>query len=272
MYSKIFISLNLKNTNILKNTYNYKNLTKCNIKTYIDLNYIILEREERKALCKNKIDNLIERSNYYQIVKDIFNISNYTNKKIHKNIKINFDFEINNLVKELIWTLDLHIDNYTINVIKDFKTNMNTIIHNPELYETNLTNFDFITNTKFLIDGARRDGINSLDADGNKNYNKITTLLNPYKYNTKAFDHNNYNTYSFALEPTKFQPSGAFNMSNINTFTIQVEINIDKLLFYISGLNILFNLDKVNLSMGLTTIEYNLVRYQSGLAGLLFIK
>ena len=281
MYSNISLSLSLKNTNILKNTYIYKNLTTCDIEAFLDLNYIILERDERKTLCKNKIDNLIERTIDHEIIKNIINLDTCVNKKFNQNIKLNFDFELNNLVKELNWTFDLYIDNYIINIVKDFKINQYSNIYNLAESITNLTNLtnstnstdlDFIVNTKFLIDGARRDGINSLDNNGNKNYNKITTLLNPYKYNTKASSYNNNNTYSFALEPTEFQPCGTFNMSNINIFTIQIEINVDKLLFYLSSLNILFNLNMVNLSMKLTTLEYNLIRYQSGLAGLLFIK
>jgi hypothetical protein len=286
MYSTISLSLNLKNKNIVKNTYDYINLTKCNVDSYLDLNYVIIERDERKFLSENKIDNLIEKTNNHSSVKNIINLCEYSRNKLYKNIKLNFDFDLENLVKELVWTFDLNVDNYVINIIKNFKINQSTIMEGLRGFQGfgarfgfNLdscieseTNFDFIVNTKFLMGGMRRDGINSLDATNNANYNKITTLLNPYKYNTKALSYSNDNTYSFSLEPMEFQPTGAINMSNIDTFTIQVEININKLLYYLDSLNILFDLDKVSLSMGLTTYEYNLIRYQSGLAGLLFVK
>jgi hypothetical protein len=275
MYTNITINIELNNTNLFKNTYLIKNLTESILLTYLDLNFIILERDERKLICKNKIDNLIEKNNDYSLIKNIFNFKEYSILSMNPNndnikyLKINFDFNMNNLVKELIWTFNLYIDKYKITLIK----NVN-IINPLEFINTDLNqihDFDFIINTKFLIDGSRRDGINSLDNNNLKTYNAITTILNPYKYNTKTLLKKNYNTYSFSLEPTEFQPSGAFNMSNITKFTIQIEINSLKLINYIKNLNILFNLNNVNFEIELTTFEYNLIRYQSGLSGLLFI-
>ena len=281
IYTKIILQIQLENNNIFKDTYYIKNLTNSIINSYLDLNYIILERDERKSICEKKIDNLIERTNNYSLVKNIINLKDYNNlydysysyKYDSKYIKINFDFDLNNLIKELIWTFELHIDNYKLIIIKDFmvKNPLNFIYNN--IYDKNIvSDFSFIVNTKFLIDGVRRDGVDSLDNNNNKTYNAITTILNPYKYNTKVLLDKNYNTYSFGLEPTDFQPNGAFNMSNITTFTIQVEINLEKLLAYIKNLNILYKLDMVNFNILLRTFEYNFVRYQSGLSGLLFIQ
>ena len=61
------------------------------------------------------------------------------------------------------------------------------------------------------------------------------------------------------------------NVCKINTFTIQIEIDKIKILEYLNTLSILFDLNDVKITMKLNTIEYNLVRYQSGLAGLLFV-
>lgn len=277
MYTKINLKLELFNTNLLKNTYLTKNLKIPKISTYLDLNFIILERDERKSICKNKIDNLIERKNNYSLVKNILNFKDNVSLILNqdqnnKYLKINFDFDLNNIVKEIMWTFNLYIDNYKITLLKNIN-----IINPFESINTTLDglkfeNFDFIVNTKFLIDGARRDGINSLDNQNFKTYNAITTILNPYKYNTKTLLSKNYNTYSFGLEPTEFQPSGTFNMSNIAIFTIQIEINTLKLINYIKNLNVLFDLYNLNFNIELSTFEYNLVRYQSGLSGLLFIK
>lgn len=276
MYTKINIKVEVSNTNLLKNTYLTKNLNNSKVSSYLDLNFIILERDERKSICKNKIDNLIERNNNYSLVKQIFvfkdNSNSHLNQENNKYLKINFDFDLNNLVKELIWTFNLYINNYKVTLMKNKNiTNPLEFVNNP-LNGLNISNFDFIVNTKFLIDGARRDGINSLDNQNFKTYNGITTILNPYKYNTKTLLNKNYNTYSFGLEPTEFQPNGAFNMSNIKTFTIQIEINTNKLMNYIKNLNVLFDLNNLNFEIELSTFEYNLIRYQSGLSGLLFIQ
>jgi hypothetical protein len=272
MYTKINVNLQIFNTNLFKDSYLTKNLQKSIILTYLDLNFIILERDERKSICKNKIDNLIERKNNYSLIKNILSFDDNINFQNSKYTFIDFDFNLNNLVKELIWTFKLYIDNYEITILKNIKT-----INPLEFTNTNLdifefSNFDFIVNTKFLIDGARRDGINTLDDQNFKTYNAITTILNPYKYNTKTLLNKNYNTYSFGLEPTEFQPNGAFNMSNIKTFTIQIQINNLKLYAYIKNLNVLFNLNKLKFEINLSTFEYNLIRYQSGLSGLLFIQ
>jgi hypothetical protein len=269
MYTKIKLNVVLNNTNIFNPVYFVQNLTNLTVNTSLNMNFVILEREERIMLSTKKIDNLIEKNNFYTLVKYIdfnANNNNYT-------IIVNFDFDLNNMVKEIIWQFELNIDNYTIDIKKTIieslsiiPTDLNIPQNIRELFEK-----DLILNTKFLIDGSRRDGIESLHSENMTSYNKITTILNPYKYNTRVMLDKKYNTYSFALEPTLFQPSGAINMSNINTFTIQIRLNKIKLLRYLQTFNILFDLNKLSMRINMTTFEYNIVRYQSGLAGILFI-
>ena len=57
-----------------------------------------------------------------------------------------------------------------------------------------------------------------------------------------------------------------------NTFRIQLVIDKNKFLKYFGTINNSTNLDTIMITLNLTTLEYNLVRYQSGLAGLLFMK
>jgi hypothetical protein len=104
------------------------------------------------------------------------------------------------------------------------------------------------------------------------NYNNITRLLNPYRYNTRADSNNNINVYSFAFEPEKFQPTGSINMDMYNTFRIQLILDKNLFLQYFGTFNNISNLDTIIIKINLTTLEYNLLRYQSGLAGLLFMK
>jgi len=272
MNTNIKILTYLANINIYKNSYNINLLTPLNIETKLNADFILIEKNERIKLCSNKIDNLIQRNNFYQINKNISDIVDYN---LGKNVlNINFDIELNNLVKEIIWSFDMTIDNYefcilkNINLMKIFLENKQNITLNDFTINTK---YDFIINTKFYLNGIRRDGINFLDSNTSPDYNKITTTLNPYKYNTKVELEKKYNTYSFALEPTDFQPTGAINMSNYKTFRIQVQIDKIKLMKYLNNINTLFNLKDVNFKMFLTTYEYNIVRYQSSLAGILFI-
>lgn len=268
MNTNIKIIIYLKNNNIYKNSYNIKLLNLLNITTKLNSDYILLERDERKKLCSNRIDNLIEKNNYYEIIKNIDEINTFNSI-----LNVNFDIELNNSVKELIWTFKLSIGNYEFSLLKDIILNKEFLNNIKNISLDNLINsdFDFIMNTKFYLNGIRRDGINFLDSNTLPNYNKITTLVNPYKYNTKIKLEKKYNTYSFALEPTIFQPSGTINMSNYKIFRIQIQIDKIKFVKYLNNLNTLFNLKDVNFKMFLSTYEYNIVRYQSSLAGLLFI-
>ena len=267
MYTNIKLIININNTSIYKDTYKINNLTNLEITTKLNSDFILVERDERISLCSKKIDNLIERNSYYELVKKIDDLL-LSNDNI---ITVNYDFELNNLIKEILWTFELTIDNFILTLLKDVsikniflnKNNNNTYSKNSE--------YDFILNTKFYIDGERRDGISNLDIKKRNSYNGITNILNPYKYNTKVKLEKYYNTYSFGLEPLLFQPSGAINMSNYKIFRIQIQIDKQKLVNYLKNFNILFNLKNLYLKIFLTTYEYNILRYQSGLGGLLFI-
>lgn len=269
MNTNIKITTYFNDSYIYKNSYFINYLTPININTKLNSDFILLERDERIKLSTSKIDNLIERNNYYELNK---NINEFVVNKTEI-ININFDFELDNLVKEIIWTFKITIDKYEIEIYKNMKLKQNFFsnFQNITLDDLNNSDYDFIINTKFYLNGLRRDGIVFLDSNVSPNYNKITTVLNPYKYNTKVNLDKNYNTYSFALEPTEFQPTGAINMSNYKTFRIQIQIDKQKFFKYLNDINTLFNLKDINFKILFTTYEYNIVRYQSSLAGLLFI-
>ena len=164
----------------------------------------------------------------------------------------------------MFWTIDVFIIGY---IIEDQNLKGKSI-------------YDMILSTVFYIDGIRRDGIlpiiaNNSNSNSNMttyNYNNITRLLNPYKYNTRVESTNNIHVYSFAFEPEKFQPTGSINMDMYNSFRIQLILDKNKFLQYFGSLNNISNLDTIMITMNLSTLEYNLLRYQSGLAGLLFMK
>jgi hypothetical protein len=235
MYSDIKIDVLFESRNIFKKSYLINFVNKFNVITGLNMNFILLEREERKQLSTKTIDNLVEtHGNYVQTV----NINNIFYNDSDNLLTVRFDFEINDIVKEIVWELSFFLNIY-----------------------------DFVLNTRFYIDGARRDGI--IDVQSN-NYNQITKNINPYKYNTRANNDNLLNVYSFALEPEEFQPTGAINLNLTKIFTIEVIMDKEKIANYFTKTKVLFNLSNVNAQMNLTTFQYNFVRYQAGLAGLLF--
>jgi hypothetical protein len=254
MYTDIRIDVLFNSTNLFKKSYTINNLTDIVIPTTFNMDFILLEREERKKICEKQIDNLIETHNYYEQTILINSIINNDNDNL---LRINFEFGINSIVKELIWDLDFYLNDYKI-----------SNKHYVNINDNNYTIFDFILNTRFYIDGARRDGVLTLSPN---NYNQITKNLNQYKYHTRANNDNMYNVYSFALEPEEFQPTGAFNLNTVRVFTIEIIMDKTAVYDYIKNTNTLFNLNKLSAKINLTTIQYNFIRYQSGLSGLLFI-
>jgi hypothetical protein len=174
-----------------------------------------------------------------------------------KTISIKFDFILKNLIKELIWTIEISING------------INMPNKNGSFINDTVNIYDFIINTIFYIDGLKRDGIQNSNLD---NFNSITTKINRYKYNTRASNNNLYNVYSFSLNPEKFQPSGTINMNKNKTYGIELVIDRVKFINYISNSNNNnINLSDIKFTINLNTFEYNILRFQSGLAGLLFI-
>ena len=259
MYSDINLRLTMNNTTLIKDFYTVSKISigQDTIKTSILADYILLEREERKRLSTETQDNLIERHQTYKVDKKIAILDSDPNF-----ITVNFDFNIQNMVKELFWTLNFYINDFELNTDPNILSTDN-LINSP--YQ-NIN--DLVLSTIFYIDGNRRDGINPITGN---DYNKITTLINSYKYNTKNLLDTKFNVYSFALFPEKLQPTGAFNMRVINTFTIQLVLDKQKYLQYFKSIGNTTNLDTVTIQMNLQTIEYNILRYQAGIAGLLFV-
>jgi hypothetical protein len=232
-------------------------LTQKQINTSALFDYILLERTERKRLTLNKQDNLIEKHNYYTVTQSVNNFTDNDNNLL----LVNFDFNINGLIKEMFWTFDFFVNGYLIEVQDNTKSSLN----------------ELILSTVFYIDGVKRDGIMPQVPEGSVglrkySYNEITRLINPYKYNTRVESNNNINVYSFSFGPEKFQPTGSINMDMYNSFRIQLVMDKNKFNEYFGYFNYTTNLDTITITVKLSTLEYNLVRYQSGLAGLLFMK
>ena len=94
--------------------------------------------------------------------------------------------------------------------------------------------------------------------------------MNTYKYNTRSNPNTKYYSYSFAFTPETLQPTGAINMSTNLYYGIQVVLDKTQMLKYLQN-NDINNLNKITIKMNLYTLEYNILRYQSGLSGLLYV-
>ena len=254
------------NTNTIFNNFYETSLLIKNRPLYklaMSYDFILLEREERKRISENINDNLIERHNDYVLTKSIKNFDRAFNDNF---ITLMYEFELNNSVQQLFWSLSLFLNDYSL----------------PNVLNPN-SETSFILSTLFYIDGIKIDGIQPfvsymtkeqarLNNESQIQYGQFDTVnryLTTYKYNTRADPDFPYYSYSFALCPETFQPTGSYNMSNTKKFGIQLVINKQKILQYIKGYG---NLEKLSINMKLYTLEYNILRFQSSIGGLLFNK
>jgi hypothetical protein len=269
IYSKIKLNINNDNNEIFKNNLLTTQITKNNKKYELDIDYVFIEKDERIRKSKYKIDNIIGTHGFYQEI---------VNKKIDEildsnnfEMSVSFNFELYNLCERLIWTLDLIVNNN--NLVNNYSNNLssnNSLSFKQAQFENNRTNGDnFISQVKLYIDGGLISSVNNLST---RNYSKATDLMNLYKYTTAPTINKGYNCNSFSLEPDINQPTGALNMSMFKIFTIKLILDKKAFTEYISNLKTLYGYNDISFVLKLSTNEYNIIRYQSGLSGLLFIK
>jgi hypothetical protein len=257
MYINIYIKMYLKNISIIKNFFNPIQL-KNNIKISMLLDYIYIEKEERAKFTTKTIDNLI---NTHFIAENNQILQLNSNSVFNTSDKIStqkFFFSLNNMIKEIFWTVDFYINDFLLDPF--ITTNINNSEENM---------YDFILSTIIYFDGAKRDGI---QVQKIKNYNEITKNINQYKYHTRANNKNIYNVYSFAFKPEDFQPTGAVNLSKIDNLEIELLLDNNKIIKFIERTNTFLVIQKISATINLHALGYNVIRYQGGLAGLLYNK
>jgi len=245
MYTSKTINVSINDESIIKSFYNV-NIIEKNYELSLLLDYVYVEKNERKMLTENRIDNLINVHNNY---KSTVNFEYENNDSI---IYITFEFnELTNSTYELFWDVELNINNIIL-----LNSNTNSININ-----------DLILSSVIYFDNNRRDGIKIIDNE--KNYNKITTLINKYKYCTRAYN-STTNVYSFSLEPNSIQPSGSVNFYKLDKISIEIAIDNEKLNKLIKNANNFIRIQNLSCTMNLYTFSYNILRFQSGISGLLF--
>jgi len=151
---------------------------------------------------------------------------------INANVRLFF----NHNIKELYWT---------------YRTNIATSYNDYNNY-ANVTNYG--TSNEFII--APFNEMN-LRFNGNDRFEKLAEtffrLYQPYKHHSSGTNDYIY-MYSFALTPEDTQPSGTCNFSKLDNITL----NLDCSASIPSGI------------INVYAINYNILRIQNGMSGLLF--
>jgi len=166
------------------------------LNAYIEANYIFLDNDERALMMIDPITSIL--------TEQIF-ISNFYSVKAGNELATTIELNgANNHNKEIIWTLK-----------RDDYRNFNNL--------TNYTN-DIIDNnlkpimTSAIINFNKTNRIEQKDAN-------FFNLIQPYQHHSSIPKTGIY-TYSFAIQPEKWIPTGSYNGSCIST-SIVVYVNKD---------------------------------------------
>lgn len=213
--------------------------------TYLDIDYIFLEDDERKIFANNNHQYLIEQLQVYAVSltsnglrQDPTNPAKMERiPDLIQNITLNF----NHPVKELFWVLQntsvLSVYPYGGNEWFNFST---------ESYKNSKVNgTDPMIKGKILFEG--QELFDTKDA-------KYFRIVVPYQRHTNV--PNNYiYIYSFSINPEDLQPSGSCNFSRIDNQVLYMEIS-DKLIDPIITV-FATNYNIINITEGMLGVEYS---------------
>ena len=237
--SDITVTITFKNLLEVVKVSDYKFLNDISIKSDSKLEcniwgeYIYLDKKEQQYFTTNKLEYLIEQVQ--------FNGNEIINKNtIKKDIKLDFRHP----VKELIWVIT--VDNS--NLDETLSVDHNNITKYTTIYSNYKDTFKNLT--------LKLNSLNILSEFPAEYFRKIQSHYYHNKLNNKHIY-----SYSFALNPTNYQPSGYLNFSEINDFML------------------LFNFeDTLKNSAGCSTnglikvycVNYNILQINSGQGSLLY--
>ncbi len=228
---------------------NFKRIPKLN--SYLVIHYVYVEEEERKRLCENKLEYLIEK---YEIGgKEIYSKKNIipSKEKLDDSITITDDKEhlceykldFNFSTKQLFWI----VKPYNAISIND-PTNK----FNYDFLDLNSEKFNPITYIKLKFNGRDRETLKKSD---------YYQYWQPYKHYCSDLVDNLF-LYNFALYPQMLQPSGTASFSKI--FDSQLDLHLNKIL---TDLVLNYN---YKFEITCYALQYNILRFHSGMAGLAF--
>ena len=213
--------------------------------TWLDIDYIFLEDDERKVFAKNNHQYLIEQLQVYAtsltsngLRQDPTDPNKMTRiPDLNQNILLDF----NHPVKELYWV----IQNSTVLSVYPYGGNEWYNFSTESYKNGKINGTDPMLRGKLIFEG--QELFDTKDA-------KFFRTVVPYQRHTNVPNNFIY-VYSFSLNPEEFQPSGACTFSRIDSQMLYLEISdqlIDPIItIFASNYNIL------NISGGLCGIEYS---------------
>lgn len=215
------------------------------IQTYLDVDYIFLEDDERKIFAKNNHQYLIEQVQVFATSLTSNGLrqdpTNPAKMERIPDLTQNITLSFNHPVKELFWVLQnttvLSVYPYGGNEWFNFST---------QSYKNGMVNgTDPMLKAKILFEG--QELFDTKDA-------KYFRTVIPYQRHTNIPTNFIY-VYSFSTNPEDFQPSGTCNFSRIDNQVIYLEISdqlIDPIITVFAT-----NYNIMNVAGGMVGIEYS---------------
>lgn len=202
----------------------------CNI--YIDI-YDIIKYDSNNILINTPEINI---SKYISIGDNI---------KIINSIYYSGDYIVNNIIND-----NSILISFPVYIKEDYKFNYDYL--NNKIIKSN--NY-IAANQAFIkkINNINPIKFNTIEFNGLKLLNKTDDIyhnfVQPYKYNTKTPNYG-INTYSFALYPELYQPSGFCNFNRIDHITAILELNN--------------NYNYNNSILSIYALGYNILKFSNG--------
>ena len=197
------------------------------------------------------------------IIYQVKNISKIiTNNNIEQKIQIllgNHIFNIGDIIEIF------NSKNYS-GIYKIIGVDLTTVTIYSKFYINELDCFVKLKTTSILTDSNNSNPfINTTytfeQYNRFQNYNIYTNYVQPWQFHTKT-PANGINSYSFAIQPEEYQPSGSVNLSNYKYKSFQFTLD-NKLINYIKNNN-------DTLTIKTYALSYNIISLKNGMVGLVF--
>jgi len=213
------------------------------VQTFLDVDYIFLEDQERKRFAHNTHQYLID-----QIQVQALSLSttpppnsSYQGVKPNINVEHNVVLDFNHPVKEVIWVLQ----NSTVLSMYPYGGNEWFNFSTQSYKNGEINGKDTIVNGKFILEGQDLT---------NMKPSKFFRLVVPYQRHT-CIPNNFIYVYSFALKPEEFQPSGTCNFSRIDNQILYLRVSAELVDPIITIFAVNYNI--LNIAGGMAGVEYS---------------
>jgi hypothetical protein len=248
-YSPVDITVKFRKFTDVSMSSSFKFKKEPKFDAFLMIHYIYVDEDERKRLCENKQEYLIEtvesgneeifdNKNIIEAKNSIIQDINSSN--IMREYYIEYRLGFNYTTKTILWVVKpLNINNTVDKFDWNFYINNSLKKYNP------------LTNVKIKFNGRDREGIQPYG---------VYQYWQPYKFFNSSID--NLFVYSFALYPQMLQPSGVANFGKLADSSLILYLN-SLLTQYIQENNFKFKVTSY-------ALNYNILRIFSGMAGLAF--